>query len=354
MQKRVLIPAKRPGNPFFESIIKHSSWQFVYGDVYTEITPYSVVLIHWPEQLFGWKEPTEAQLFDLKQKFAIWKSSARVVYVLHNEQRHLGMTKRFRALYGLVIDNVDVMVHMGNYSLKKYVSLYPMLKHYKINHPLYTEPYIVYAKEEARLQLGIKPEKKMVLVPGAIRHVNERRMILKAFKRLKLNNKLLVVPRILNKSYTFDFPGRYRLKPILDVNLVLKKWFKKKYNTEDYCFGYSFQDVKALSLYMSAADLVLIPRFNTLNSGNVFLGISFKKIVIGPETGNIGEVLKLFDFPVFNTTKVKGVTEALYSGFQLLDKGYSYKETLLKAYDATNVSKEWDLFLSNLTKDSIL
>jgi hypothetical protein len=56
---------------------------------------------------------------------------------------------------------------------------------------------------------------------------------------------------------------------------------------------------------------VLIPRHEALNSGNVFLGFTFGKPVVGPDIGNIGEVLTLTGNPTFDPKCPRTVVDAL-------------------------------------------
>ena len=66
-----------------------------------------------------------------------------------------------------------------------------------------------------------------------------------------------------------------------------------------------------VDVYVKAADALFIPRYEALNSGNVFLGFTFGKPVIGPAIGNIGEVLTLTGNPTFDPRHVKSIAWAL-------------------------------------------
>ena len=51
---------------------------------------------------------------------------------------------------------------------------------------------------------------------------------------------------------------------------------------------------------VKACDAVLIARYRALNSGNVYLGMTFGKALIGPNEGNTGEILSLTDNLLFD------------------------------------------------------
>lgn len=347
MSKKVLVPAKKDINPFFESISKYSSWKFDYGSLESSTEGYSAILIHWPEQLFNWNEPTDLQLTFLNEKIKEWRVHLKIVYVVHNEKRHYGSTKNFKKLYDLILRSSDVMVHLGMHSLKNYQLKYPDTSHICISHPLYEQPFILYDKVAARNQLNIPLDSKVIISPGTIRNHEERKLIIKAFKKLKLKNKFLLVPRMYYKKIDIDFPGRYALKSIVDIKKVVEQIYNKPFHSAmRYNFG--FQDFENLSLMMSASDVVLIPRINTLNSGNVFLGLSYKKIVVGPKIGNIKEVLEDFGLPVFDLENTESIVQALYDGLQLQQNGYVYNQDLLSKYNPNLVAKGWDSFLDTL------
>ena len=350
MNKHILIPHKKPTNPFFEQVIAHSTWQFDYGDLQTAITNYDVVLIHWPELLFGWKEPVQEELDALEQQFKIWKGAIKIVYVMHNERPHSGMTSNFQRLYDLVLDYSDTMVHMGRYGLDKYQRLYPNTGHVVIPHAIYEAPFKVYNKLEARKQLGLSPDKKILLAAGAIRNLEERQLIIKAFKKLRLKHKFLIVPKMFYKEVAIKFPGRYALKRIFDIKKTIENIYNKN-NNHAYCFNYGYTDYEKLSLYFSAADVIMIPRINTLNSGNVFLAMTYNKVVIGPDVGHISEVLKASHLPVFQPENKTSVVTAIESGFTLESEGFSYEAEELQNYSSKNIGTLWDDVLNHIIKD---
>ena len=168
-----------------------------------------------------------------------------------------------------------------------------------IYHPLYRSTFKLPEQNEARVKLGIDKEALVVVAPGNIRSYKERDMVLKAFKSLEIKNKVLICTNV-HLEIRHDFPGRNRLKQVVDVKEILKKSFKKKHQPPEFLFSYTFIPQEELELRLAAADIVLIPRINTLNSGNVFLGLSFNKKLVGPECGNIKEQLREQNLPTFN------------------------------------------------------
>ena len=137
----IFLPYKQPENSFFEEIIPHSKNIFTYGTFLEFDKCYETVVIQWPELIFEWKEPTETDLHTLETEIQTWKKTARIIYVVHNLERHYGMTSAFKALYDIVQTNCDVMVHFGNASRNIFRKKYPSKLHRVINHPLYLNSF---------------------------------------------------------------------------------------------------------------------------------------------------------------------------------------------------------------------
>ena len=99
---------------------------------------------------------------------------------------------------------------------------------------------------------------------------------------------------------------------------------------------------------MSASDVVFIPRVKILNSGLLFLGLTFKKIVVGPKLGNVNEFLEYFNLPSFNPNDSKSIFNALSQGVSMFNlKIYKYNDKRLEEFHPKNIAKQWDDFLIN-------
>lgn len=345
---KVFLPSAKDVNPFLDEIILKSKTQFYFGDLGAYKIEYPVVLINWPEQLFNWEEPTNEDLDLLKAKFEFWQQKSHIVYVVHNLKRHYGMTPNFKKLYNLVIKYAKSTIHFGEFSKSLFQKMYPYKRHEYIPHPLYKSSFKQFNKQEARKILGIPLNDCVIIAPGIIRNKTEKSMIINAFNGFKEKNKLLLVPKMYFKRFNINFKGRTLLKKVVDIKKIIEFIYNKSYNTK-HKFHYGFITFNNLSLMMSAADIVLIPRMEALNSGNVFLGLSYKKIIVGPNVGNIKEFLKYFNMPSFNPNNKKSIVQALNNSKRLHDtKAVFYNEKQLSKFTAKVVAKKWDTFLSSL------
>lgn len=341
----VFIPCQKDPNPFLDEIINCSRHNFIFGSLISYDPSYQIVLINWPEQLFNWKEPSVKELKDLEKKFLLWKRTAKIIYVVHDLERHRGMTQNFKTLFDLVIENSDSLIHLGKKSKKIFKKIYPNKLQRVIPHPLYKKSFKVTEKYEARRILGIPKDKIIFIAPGKIRTIEERKFIIDAFNSLKGLNKLLVVPNMFYKELNIEFKGRTFLKRFFDIKQIINKIYNINISPK-YRFDYKFTSFDELGLLMSACDIVIIPRLKILNSGNVFLALTYKKIFLGPNQGNVLEQLELFDLPIFQSDNKKSINQAFEKAVTLHKSGkYSFEEEILTSFYPKEVANRWDSFL---------
>lgn len=344
---KVFLPFKKDLNPYLEEIKCYSIHEFEYGHFRDWNPKYTIVNIHWPEAIFDWKEPTDKELLELEASLLKWKIHSRIVYTKHDESRHKGMTPNFNRLFELIEQNSDLFIHLGTYSQKLYRTKFPNAQHEVVVHPLYESSIEKFSKMDAREKLEISQDAQVIVVPGSIRNFEERQLVLSSFKGLNIKNKVLIATN-MRSEIKHDFPGRVRLKPIFNVRDYVVNRFKSRHSPPNYLFTYDKLDVEALSLRIAAADIVLVPRLKILNSGILFLGLTFNKIIVGPETGNITEHLKLFKMPLFNPYKTKSVLCALEKGLALAKSNYNVKEEDKNLFSPIQVAKKMDLVLSKI------
>ncbi len=94
------------------------------------------------------------------------------------------------------------------------------------------------------------------------------------------------------------------------------RWRVRRQKQVKVCEGFLPED--EVQDYLNAADILIIPRINSLNSGNVALGLTFGKVIVGPDTGVIGETLRATGNPVFDPQNRKSLAVALLLARDLL------------------------------------
>ncbi len=340
---KIFLPFQKESNPYLEEIIRHSKNEFIYAPFEEYNRSFKIVNIHWPEALFNWKEPTNDQLNELECSIKKWKKNSILVYTKHDFERNKGTTPNFTRLFQIIEENTEVFIHLGEYSKEYYQEKYPDVRHFVVYHPLYEETFRTkkIPQEKARELLDIDKGAIVIIVPGNIRSFKERKLVLKGFRKFPEKNKVLIATN-MRTELRFDFRGRVRLKRLFDLREIMVGRFKKKNKPPQFLFTYGRLNNEELSLKMSAADIVLVPRLNTLNSGIVFLGFTFKKIVVGPAVGNIQESLETFSFPLFQPEKASSVAKALFEAAHLIKNDDLFPEIGLDQFKPSRIAKQID------------
>ena len=344
----VLVPNFTDLNPFFEEIVRHSrTTKYVFGNLDDDVSFYDAVLIHWPELLFKRKEPSLAQIEDLNQTLKKWKKTTKIVHVIHNNHPHNRNTNNFKKLYECVLQASDVIVHLGYYSKSIFEKKNPKAKHIVIEHSLYATSMKHYDKSLARKKLGIKTSKFVIIVPGKIRTLEERKLVLSSFEKLKIKEKLLLVPRMFPLKIK-PFKGYYKLRKILPIDKIYSYFANKEY-VSSYNFNYSFCSNEQLSLLASSADVIFIPRLNNLNSGNTFLGLTFKKLIVGPNNGNTAEFLKRHKMIKYDVSNLNTIPIKLQDSHKYY-QDFKITENEIRYLHPKQIAFKWDELFKSINK----
>jgi hypothetical protein len=342
---KVFVPHKKDRNVYFDEIISNSNCNFIFGNLKEYNTTYDIVNIQFPESIFDWISPNEHQLKDFEKVLVFWKQHSKVVLTLNDYESHYDKKNEFVGLFKLIQEYVDGVIHLGNYSLEKYKHLFSThCKHTVIYHPLYES--LIYdcktADFQDRFQLNFQ-DKYVVAVIGCIRSIEEIELIFKLFKKIPVKNKLLIIPNMFQfvNMPTF-FPYRFRKT----YNKVAEKIFCYPLHRSQYFFGYKFLDYSYMVDLVKKSSLMIIPRIKNLNSGNLFLGLTFDKPMIIPKVGNLTEVADYFNFPVLDI-EVKNYEELFSRLLDLKKKKYFNSKIYFdkkKKFNANVIAHEYDVF----------
>lgn len=93
-----------------------------------------------------------------------------------------------------------------------------------------------------------------------------------------------------------------------------------------------------LPYYLAASDAIIIQRKDTLNSGNIPLAFLFRKVVTGPNTGNISEILLRSGNPTFHPNESASIANALDICIKLSTLGHG-EENYQFALENMNLKK---------------
>lgn len=308
---RVLI-ASESKNPYVEEIADGLSSFFPVkrsvSDFLTCTGDYTIIHIQWPEELSAWTIPSGEQLRKVAGALQYWSSRAKIAVTRHNILPNKPEPEKYGPLYELVYSYADAVVHLGEKSLRDYEVGRPgnskaWVIHKIIPHHIYESYPNTAGRKEARKYLRISEGDTVILCFGTIRQKAQFRMIFDAYRALQVPRKCLLIPRYKAAGY---ISRRYVFKRL---NRAFKRWyFKTFFNVK---LGAGFIESDRIQYFFNAADAVVVPRTNQLNSGVVFLALAFGKPFTGPATGNSEEVIKQFGYPVFQPGNKASVVSAL-------------------------------------------
>jgi hypothetical protein bacD2_01670 len=291
---------------------------------------YRIIHFQWPEEVVGWNCNDAGIISRLEERIAFFRSrGARFVYTRHNVRPHYANEIISRA-YDIIETQSDVVVHMGYFSQKEFAGKYPDSRNVIIPHHIYQYTYKEnISMERARQYLKLPQEAFIVTAFGKFRNREEIRMVLGAFRKWDESDKLLLAPRLFPFSRSNQYGnnllkrwtsriGYYLLTPLFN------RIYKMRAGANDELI-----DNCDLPYYMAASNTIFIQRKDILNSGNIPLAFLFHKTVIGPDIGNIGEILHDTDNPTFCPDNKYDIIRALKAAHQRSawgqgDKNYSY------------------------------
>tara|TARA_R100001143_G_scaffold63603_3_gene73746 strand:- start:18638 stop:19726 length:1089 start_codon:yes stop_codon:yes gene_type:complete len=300
-----------------------------YGWLYEDMDV-DVIHLHWPELLVKSQLPDmsredllqksnfEKVLDQLKKKK---KTGTKIITTIHNEKPHTDSDGQFSQFYSEIYSLCDGFIHMGDESKKLTNLQFKNETAGKIDFVIGHGDYSIFPsnldRDVCRSRLNIKNNQKVLLSFGAIRSEKELNMGIDSFKDANIDQSIYIMVGKL------PFPYKSKVK-----HFTVRKKLYRNYLNENLRTVEKIISPEEVQIYLKAADVLFIPRFNTLNSGNVALGFTFGKVVIGPDYGVIGETLNKTGNPVFNPYNLKSVSEAIRSGFDSLESGLGEKNKI--------------------------
>lgn len=305
---------------------------------------YDIIHFQWPEEVVGWSCQDPDIIARLEERIRIFRErGARFVYTRHNERPHYANSIISDA-YHIIETQSDIVVHMGYIGMDDFLYQYPNSQNAVIMHHIYECTYNEeITREEAREFLGLPPQKVIVLAFGKFRNSDERRMILKGFRKWKFKNKLLFAPRFYPYSCTNNYGGNVLKKVASRIGYyvlipLLNRLRKMKAGANDELI-----DNCDLPYYLAASDAIIIQRKDTLNSGNIPLAFLFRKVVTGPNTGNISEMLLRSGNPTFHPNESTSIASALDLCIKLSTMGHGVEnyQYALENMNLEKIGKEY-------------
>lgn len=262
---------------------------------------YDLLYFQWPEAIFDWRR-NSIDIKRLSHHFdRIKENHVKTVITCHNLHPH-NNDAMTTALYNLVYSRVDFFHHMGRFSYdvmkEKYPHKYHFIAPHHIADVIWGNPLGSY---DAKRKLHISEKDIVVSSFGAFRNEDEIQLYVKMVKDVTGLNLSFLAPRIPIGHF---YNGRHLNRTIKYLyDSLLYKRLGIKYS--------GFLTNEELHVWLYASDIVFIQRKEILNSGNLPLAYSAGKIVVGPDLGNVGEILKETDNFTFNPNDRESVKQAV-------------------------------------------
>ena len=341
-------PYKRP-NAYVSSLMdgisaehKDVVWGYGIDNLWSDsIYDYDIIHIHWADEILisdlCKKERIGERLSELKSK------GIKIVVTCHNIEPHYCNDNDKIETYKSVYSHADCFIHLGDYSKRIMEVKYPQANHIVIYHHTYDKLYCTKNRMESLRRLGLNPKKKYILCFGAFRDEEERELLDIVLKFYK------------NKGIEILSPNYIRYKRSSSLYHTIKIWLKCRM-TEIRKPGLHINgwvvSNEELPYYYGASDIAFIQRKKILNSGNLPMAFLMGKVVVGPDIGNVGEILKKTGNPTFDVTNDESVIDAVGRALDMSKgcKGYLNQIYANQYFSTSKISNQIYTLYNSLTK----
>lgn len=313
------------GNPYIytlvEGICKLSpKIEFGFGrdEFWSEdIFSYDIIHFHWPQAFMAGDthsfEELENRLKELHSR------GKKIIATCHDLRPHYNQCAAFGDCMVSVYQSSDAILHLGEYSKSLFEKQYPQSMHFLVPHHIYDTVYTdIPNRDQACSWLNLDPQKKYILCFGTFRADEERELVSSIARSFKSYEILAPGFMDIKQGRRLSFiPNKTEIKAFL-----YRHWF------HIHMTGRTWNSVSDddLPYYYAVSDLCFIQRKKILNSGNAILPMLFDKVVVGPDTGNVGPLLRSMGYPVFNINEKESIYNALKKGMELQIMGEAVRK----------------------------
>lgn len=312
---RVLMFPKYGNNPYLRSLAESLEHQGVRVEDFRLDRAfkerYDVVHIHWPDlhlqacssQRALAKHARLALLFVIFR----WRKS-RIVWTIHNLTPHERHPRLGELLFPIWFPRLCThVIALTRHGLESAQEMYPTLRNKAatvIPHGHYRDAYgAAAARAGCRNQLGLA-HRFTFLFFGNIRPYKNVPLLIEAFRALPRPDVQLVIAGHPGPMLQLE-----ELKNLAAGDARIHLWPE-------------FVPDEKVPLYVGACDVVVLPFQSILNSGSVFLALSFNRAVLAPRLGSLPEIqshvgarwVNLYDGPLtpehlLQTMSAEGIGE---------------------------------------------
>jgi glycosyltransferase involved in cell wall biosynthesis len=198
-----------------------------------------------------------------------------VVWTAHNLKAHDGLHPKLEKwFWSAFISRVDAYIALTQSGRAAARERFPSLERipsFVIPHGHYRDEYPVNSNDDARKQLGIRSRAKVLLFFGQVREYKNVPALIRAFRDTQKDEVLCIAGRPSSENLAAEV----RREACGDPRVLLHLYEVP-------------QD--RVQLFFRAADFVVLPYRDILNSGAALLALSFNRPVLVPNQGAMGEL----------------------------------------------------------------
>jgi glycosyltransferase involved in cell wall biosynthesis len=230
----------------------------------------------------------------------------RIVWTVHNLLSHERIHPRIeKTMHQVLLGVFDEIIHLSQASIPLMHGMYRVstrigAKFHVVPHGHYIHWYKnSISRAAARTILEIDKDAKVLLCFGVIRPYKGIDVLLDAVRDMPEQNLRVLIA------------GRAKHKGLEDR---LRLYCRKDPRIEAFLHFIPDYDVQ---IFMNAADIVVLPYSDILNSGATILAMSFGKPVIAPDTGSIPELIDGHGGVLFDPNNKESLSQAIRRSLSL-------------------------------------
>lgn len=241
--------------------------------------PCNIWHLHWPEMPLNRRNPLKAialLAFFFLQVFLAKLRGTKIIWTVHNLKAHEGYYPTLETwFWDQFTQRLDGFISLSQSGLDAARDRFPHLRqkpgfviphsHYRGEYPCQISP------SEARQLLNIEADEQVLLFFGRIRDYKNVPQLIETFRATGSDRLRLVIA------------GRPEAAAMEQLNTLAKDDPRIQLHLE-------FIDNDRTQVFFQAADLVVLPYREILNSGTALLALSFDRPVLVPNRGSMGEL----------------------------------------------------------------
>lgn len=260
-----------------------------------EVPKGEIIHIHWPEAYFPKGCANDKNIYsDYLNALKFYKNRNPIYFTIHNLIPHDGNKKLSYQLYASTIQYSTALIHLGPYSVEIVKQTYveaKQKKHIIIPHHILPVPINIPDKKEARSSLNLPQDKYILASIGDLRYKEDVEEMWQHYEEMKASKDCF----LFMHKYR-NLVNRYFISNLIKYPSLTIKELQHRFFNPDVKFNTSSIPLEKLCTYISAADIILLPRTQNLNSGVPFLVCNYNKPILSNASGNIGWSLEQLNY----------------------------------------------------------